>query len=105
MPTPLIELKSLRRTIPSLSRRLIDDVSLAINAGDRIGISGASGSGKSTLLRSIALLDPINGGRLLFQGEALASGDIPNFRRQVIYLHQRPALIAGTVRELSLIHI
>ena len=32
-------------------RKLFDDVSLGINAGDRIGIIGINGTGKSTFLK------------------------------------------------------
>ena len=35
-------------------RPLLDDVSLQINEGDRIGLIGINGSGKTTLLRLIA---------------------------------------------------
>lgn len=35
-------------------RRVLDDVSLTINRGDRIGVLGPNGAGKSTLVRIIA---------------------------------------------------
>ncbi|MDL1901102.1 ATP-binding cassette domain-containing protein, partial [Anaerolineae bacterium CFX9] len=35
-------------------RTVLDDVSLIVNAGERIGIVGANGVGKSTLLKIIA---------------------------------------------------
>jgi len=47
----------------------------------------------------MALLDPVQHGTLLFRGEQPIAVDIPKFRRQVVYLHQRPALFPGTVAE------
>ena len=48
-------------------------VSLAVDAGQVMVVIGPSGSGKSTLLRCVALLEPIQGGRILFDGAAPGS--------------------------------
>lgn len=80
-------------------RVLLDDVSLAIGGGDRIAIVGPTGSGKTLLLRSLALLDPPDAGEVHWQGTPVRGNDIPTFRSQVIYLHQRPALVEGTVED------
>lgn len=45
-------------------RPLLDDVSLGISEGDRIGIVGRNGSGKSTLLRVMAGIEPPDAGRV-----------------------------------------
>jgi polar amino acid transport system ATP-binding protein len=47
---------------------VLDHVDLSVAAGDVISLIGASGSGKSTLLRCINLLEPIDDGRILFDG-------------------------------------
>jgi len=78
---------------------LLKDVSLSIAAGQRVALVGPSGSGKSLLLRSLALLDPIEAGEILWRGRSVADGEIPAFRSRVIYLHQRPALAEGSVEE------
>jgi oligopeptide/dipeptide ABC transporter ATP-binding protein len=55
--------------------RAVDEVSLAINARETLGIVGESGSGKSTLALTILRVLPpaarIVGGRMLFEGEDL----------------------------------
>jgi polar amino acid transport system ATP-binding protein len=47
---------------------VLDHVDLSVGAGDVISLIGASGSGKSTLLRCINLLEPIDDGRIMFDG-------------------------------------
>ncbi|MFZ2227820.1 MAG: ABC-F family ATP-binding cassette domain-containing protein [Candidatus Nanopelagicaceae bacterium] len=45
-------------------KQLLDEVSLGISEGDRIGIVGRNGSGKSTLLRVLASVEPADQGRV-----------------------------------------
>jgi polar amino acid transport system ATP-binding protein len=47
-------------------------VSLTIGESDVISLIGASGSGKSTLLRCINLLEPVDDGRVLLDGEDIS---------------------------------
>jgi len=46
----------------------VRDVSLEIRAGEIVTIIGANGAGKSTLLKGIAGLEPLQGGRVTFDG-------------------------------------
>ncbi len=70
-----------------------------LHPGERCAIAGEAGAGKSLLLRAIAALDPIQTGNLAFQGKNLSDWFIPQYRTQVLYLHQRPALLEGTVEQ------
>ena len=51
--------------VESLSRPGLEPVALSLEAGECLGISGPSGAGKSLLLRSLADLDPHEGGMWL----------------------------------------
>lgn len=93
--TPLLTVAGLSRQIQN--RWIWQNVSFEIFQGDRIAIVGRSGTGKSLLLRSLAGLDPIQAGQILFAGQPLDRQFLPRYRAQVIYLHQRPALMEGTV--------
>ncbi|QDT79286.1 putative ABC transporter ATP-binding protein YbbL [Gimesia maris] len=73
------------------------DLSLQIFPGDRIAISGPTGSGKSVFLRSLAMLDEIQQGSILFHNEPVRDKQLPEYRSRVVYLQQRPVLIEGTV--------
>ena len=47
---------------------LLDDVSLGVREGDRIGVVGRNGDGKTTLLRLLARLEPADTGRVTHTG-------------------------------------
>jgi len=93
----MLEATGLRRLAGE--RVLLDGVSVSIQGGDRIAIVGPTGSGKTLMLRSLAKLDPLDAGEVHWQGTPVLGDDIPSFRSQVIYLHQRPALVEGTVED------
>src|SRR6201996_1325938 len=52
LPRPLLTLEHLSAGYGT--RRIIENVSLSVNPGDRIGILGRNGAGKSTLMRVLA---------------------------------------------------
>jgi ATP-binding cassette subfamily F protein 3 len=52
LPRPLLTLERLAAGYGT--RRIIENVSLSVNPGDRIGILGRNGAGKSTLMRILA---------------------------------------------------
>jgi polar amino acid transport system ATP-binding protein len=51
---------------------VLDEVSLDVAERDVICLIGASGSGKSTLLRCVNLLEPIDDGRILLDGDDIS---------------------------------
>jgi ABC-type sulfate/molybdate transport systems ATPase subunit len=60
IPVPLLQLEHV--ALRAGARRLVDDLSLALAAGERLVLVGPNGSGKSTLLRALAgLADPAAG--------------------------------------------
>ena len=76
-PGAAIELRGVTRdfrrrrtslTTPAPVVRAVDDVSLTVARGERIGIVGESGSGKSTLLRLICGLDRPTSGEVYVEG-------------------------------------
>ncbi len=81
--------------IQNVSRRFgdftaVDQVSIAIEAGEFFTLLGPSGCGKTTLLRMIAGFDLPDGGRILLSGEDLA--DRPPEQRPVRTVFQSYAL-------------
>ena len=52
---------------------VLDAVDLTVGAGQVLVVIGPSGSGKSTLLRCINLLEPIDSGRIFFEGQEITA--------------------------------
>jgi ABC-type polar amino acid transport system ATPase subunit len=50
---------------------VLDGIDLTVAPGEVLVVIGPSGSGKSTLLRCVNLLEPIDSGRIFFEGEEL----------------------------------
>lgn len=60
-------------------RRVLDRFSLSVGDGAIVGLLGPSGCGKSTLLRVVAGLQPVEHGRVLWDGDDLG-GVAPHLR-------------------------
>jgi microcin C transport system ATP-binding protein len=70
-PAPLLEIRNL--CVDFGPKRVIDEVSLSVGVGEKVGLVGESGSGKSvTALAILRLLDAATfGGEIQFCGESL----------------------------------
>jgi thiamine transport system ATP-binding protein len=68
----------------------VDGVDLEVDAGETVAILGPSGCGKTTLLRAIAGLQPLDGGRVTWDGDDL--GPVPAHRRRFGLMFQEYAL-------------
>jgi putative ABC transport system ATP-binding protein len=71
----LIETKNLVKVYADedVATRALDGVSLTINDGEFLAITGASGSGKSTLLQVLGCLDRPTDGDYFFEGKQVSS--------------------------------
>src|SRR5215212_5364826 len=63
---PLIRVDNVNKWFGSL--HVLRDVNLTVDAGEVVVVIGPSGSGKSTLCRAINRLEPIDSGRISFNG-------------------------------------
>ena len=82
---PMLEAVAIRKKYGSLE--VLKGISLTINAGEIVSITGASGAGKSTLLQILGTLDTPDSGTLTMQGTNLLTlkGDrLAKFRNQKI---------------------
>jgi len=99
---PLVEVRELRKHFPIGGGlfggarawvRAVDGVSLAIRAGETLGLVGESGSGKSTLGRLMLRLIEPTAGEVVFDGRsllALAAGELRALRREMQIIFQDP---------------
>lgn len=94
-----IRIQKLDFAYPGASQASLQQVSLTIRRGEKIGIIGRSGSGKSTLLRLLpGLYEPANG-CILIDGIDSRQLDPADLRRQLSIMGQNDQLLRGTIRE------
>ncbi len=93
----ILEADHIGRRHPDGQTWLLDDVTVAIEPGTRLVLTGPSGGGKTLFLRALGRLDPLDRGEVRFRGHGIHHDAIPRYRASVIYLHQRAALIEDTV--------
>jgi polar amino acid transport system ATP-binding protein len=65
------------------SAKVLDDVSLNVDRGEKLVIIGASGSGKTTLLRCLVGLVAIDSGRIEIDGDAVADKPVDGRDRAI----------------------
>ena len=80
MPTPLIELRGVRKCYGGGSTgrpevEVLHGIDLSIQAGEFVAIVGQSGSGKSTLMNLLGCLDRPSAGSYHFNGQDVAALD------------------------------
>ena len=86
---PLLRLD---RVVKSFGDNLVlDGIDLEVASGEVLVVIGPSGSGKSTLLRCINLLEPLDSGRIVFEGaEITGKGtDVSRVRQQIGMVFQQ----------------
>lgn len=95
----LLEAQDLTLAYDAVS--IVDELSLALPAGEVTIIVGANGCGKSTLLRGLARLLKPAGGKVLLNGEDIHSRPAREVAKMLGLLPQTPTAPDGiTVREL-----
>ncbi|MEH0886249.1 iron ABC transporter ATP-binding protein FetA [Enterobacter sp. UNJFSC 003] len=76
---------------------ILQHVDFCLAPGEFKLITGPSGCGKSTLLKMVASLLSPTEGRILFEGEDIATLSPESYRQQVSYCVQTPSLFGDTV--------
>ena len=67
---------------------LLDDISMALQPGQVLGLAGPNGAGKSSLLRLVAGDIPLSDGRLLLNGKPRSEWSARPLARKLAYLPQ-----------------
>ncbi|MDO5785470.1 MAG: amino acid ABC transporter ATP-binding protein [Eubacteriales bacterium] len=70
----LLEINHLKKSFGDL--HVLHDISLSVDEGEVVSIIGPSGSGKSTLLRCATMLETMNGGDLIYGGNAAVTDGV-----------------------------
>ena len=78
-----LELRAVSKSFGN--HRVLDEIDLSVAASEVVCLIGASGSGKSTLLRCVNLLEPIDDGMILLDGDDISAPgrDADPIRRRI----------------------
>jgi len=68
---PMVRLEGVRKSFGD--NVVLDGIDLAVDTGEVLVVIGPSGSGKSTLLRCVNLLEPLDSGRIWFEGREITA--------------------------------
>ena len=96
MNEPLLVFRGIEKTFAKTN--ILRNVDISLYPGKCILLSGNNGSGKTTLLKIIAGLETPSRAEIEFSGKSHSwKSAIRSIRREIIYLHQQPYLLSGTV--------
>jgi polar amino acid transport system ATP-binding protein len=82
-PAPALVLEDVHKSFGKLE--VLKGIDLSVAEHEVVCLIGASGSGKSTLLRCVNLLDPIDRGRIVVEGEEITARgvDVNRIRQRI----------------------
>lgn len=97
---PLLRFQQLSYCYPSRPQQpAIRDLTLDIQAGERIALVGPSGAGKSTLFDLLLRFRDPQQGDILLHGQPLREWNLQQLRSQFALVPQQPVLFSTSVRE------
>lgn len=79
--------------------KVLDQVNLTIEPGEKVGIIGPSGAGKSTLLRLLDLYIEPSAGRVLIDNFDVQTVSLQDLRRNIAWISQSPQLFGTSILE------
>src|SRR5262245_48961335 len=85
----IIRLEAVRKSFGD--NLVLDGIDLDVAPGEVLVVIGASGSGKSTLLRCVNLLEPLDSGRIFFEGHEITAKntDVSGVRQRIGMVFQQ----------------
>ena len=78
---------------------VLDDLTLRIGAGEKVGLVGRSGAGKSTLVNILLRFFDVNSGRILIDGQDISKVSQESLRAAIGMVTQDTALLHRSVRD------
>jgi ATP-binding cassette subfamily B protein len=93
--TPNIEMRNV--TLEIEGQKILDDISLSIPYGKKVGIVGETGSGKSVLLKSLLRIKEITSGSITIDGHDIKEYKLENLRDMFACVFQDAFLFSNTV--------
>ena len=80
-------------------RGVIEDVTLTVRPGEKVGLVGRSGAGKSTLVNLLLRFHDLEGGRILIDGQDVTEMTQESLRAQIAMVTQDISLLHRSIRD------
>lgn len=93
-----IAMKEVAVKYEGASEPVLNNISLEITKGEKIGIIGSSGVGKSTLINTMLGLLPLENGKLIIDDQELESHNIRAWQNLVAYVPQNVFIFDDTIK-------
>lgn len=81
------------------NRKVLEDISLNVNAGETIAFVGPSGAGKTTICSLLPRFYDVTGGAISIDGIDIRDMKLSSLRKQIGIVQQDVFLFSGTIRE------
>jgi ABC-type bacteriocin/lantibiotic exporter with double-glycine peptidase domain len=94
-----LEAENIGFKFPDSNKKIINDISLKINQGEKIIINGENGSGKSTFIKILCGLITPKTGALYINDETFRKLDTNQFRSQIACILHGESTFEGTLLE------
>jgi D-methionine transport system ATP-binding protein len=93
MGDSLLTVEGLTYQINESRTRILDDVSLEVNQGDFLLITGSTGAGKTTLLKILNRVNKLTKGKITYKSKNYQEMEAIALRRQISLVSQEPKLL------------
>ncbi len=77
----------------------IENVTLTVRPGEKVGLVGRSGAGKSTLVNLLLRFHDLEGGRILIDGQVIAEVTQESLRERIAMVTQDTSLLHRSIRD------
>ena len=94
-----IRFEGVRFRYPRSAEPVFENFDLAISPGEKVALVGHSGSGKSTFVKMLQRLYDLEGGRILIDGQDIASVTQQSLREAIALVPQEPILFHRSLAE------
>ena len=94
-----ISFSNISYSYPNTSNSVFKNISLELNAGDRIGVFGPSGSGKSSILNLIPRFYDPDTGNVKIDNQDIKELTINSVRSSIALVSQEPILFDMSIRD------
>lgn len=94
-----LELKNVSFSYPETDKKIINNLSMTIKAGQKIALVGYNGSGKSTLVKLLLRLYDASSGNILINGQKIQNFTLESYRTKFGTVFQDFQIFAADIAE------